>query len=263
MSGEIVLLDSPDGRVARLVQTAGLVAANAGVPIALIGGIAVLCRVPDGPQRATQDVDLVSEDSAEIVAESGAAADNLVAANLATRDTGSALTRLLIGETKVEIIETMAVTPIEAAAVEPERSRLFILAHRWALESAGDCTIAVVDSDVHETVPIASAAALVAMKLHSIQDRSDDRKRASDAWDLFRLLESHNRSGAISAAFATSPATLGDLAAAALGRVFGTEATRTRRWIVGFGEPSWPDILTIETLNDLAEEFADYRTSPR
>lgn len=136
MSGEIVLLDSPDGRVARLIQTAGLVAAHAGVPVAIIGGIAVLCRVPDGLQRATQDVDLVSEDSAEIVAESGAAADNLVAANLATRDTGSASTRLLVGETKVEIIETMAVTPIEAADVEPERSRLFILAHRWALESA-------------------------------------------------------------------------------------------------------------------------------
>lgn len=25
-----------------------------------------------------------------------------------------------------------------------------------------------------------------AMKLHAVQDRNDDRKRASDAWDLFR-----------------------------------------------------------------------------
>ncbi len=258
-SGDVVvLLDSSDGRVARLVRTAGLVRTHAGVPVALIGGMAVLCRVPGGPQRATQDVDLVSEESTEVVATSGVAADNLVTAKLAQRDPTSASTRLFVGDTKVEIIETMAVTPSEVADVQPERARLFVLAHRWALESATDCTITVVNSDVSETVPVASPAALVAMKLHAIQDRSDARKRASDAWDLYKLLESHNRSGEISHAFAAGPDTLAELAAAALGRVFGTAVTQTRNWVVGFGEPAWRDILTVEALTELAEEFSDY-----
>jgi predicted nucleotidyltransferase len=214
--------------------------------------------VPNGPQRATQDVDVVSEESAEVVAASGIAADNLVRTKLAQRDPTSASTRLFFGDTKVEIIETMAVTPSEAADVEPERARLFVLAHRWALESATDCTITVVNTDVSETVPVASPAALVAMKLHSIQDRSDDRKRASDAWDIYRLLESRNRSGEISHAFAAGPDTLAELASTALGRVFATAVTQTRHWVVGFGEPEWRDILTPEALTELAEEFSDY-----
>ena len=146
-SGDIVvLLDSPDKRVARLVRTAGLVQAHAGVPVALIGGMAVLCRIPNGPQRATQDVDMVTEQSAELVAASGIAADNLVAAKLARRDTTTASTRLFFGDTKVEIIETMAVTSSEAADIKPERARLFVLAHRWALESATECTITVANN---------------------------------------------------------------------------------------------------------------------
>lgn len=228
------------------------------MPVALIGGMAVLCRVPSGPQRATQDVDVVSEESAEIVALSGIAADNLLRTNLARRDPTSTSTRLLFGDTKVEIIETMALTPADVADVEPERARLFVLAHRWALDSATACTITILTTDVSETVPVATAAALVAMKLHSIQDRTDDRKRASDAWDLYRLLESHNRSGDISRAFAGGPETLGELAATALQRLFVTAATQTRRWVVGFGEPSWPDLLTAEALTELAAEFSDH-----
>ncbi len=254
----VVLLDGTDGRVTRLVRTAGLVRAHAGVPVALIGGMAVLCRVPSGPQRATQDVDMVSEESAEVVAASGIAADNLVRTMLAERDPSSAPTRLFFGDTKVEIIETMAVTPSEVADVEPERARLFVLSHRWALESASDCTITVANTDVSETVPVASPAALVAMKLHSIQDRSNDRKRASDAWDIYRLLESHNRAGGISRALAAGPDTLAELASTALGRVFATAVTQTRHWVVGFGEPAWRDVLTTEVLVDLAEEFSGY-----
>lgn len=200
-SGEVLLFGGPDGRVARLVRTAGIVCENAGVSVALIGGLAVLCRVPDGAQRATQDVDLVSDESAEVVAVSGAAADNLVAANLGRRDSPST-TRLIIGDTTVEIIETTSVTTVEAASVEPDRARLFVLAHRWALEA-------------------------------------------------------HNRSAALSRAFADGPAMLGALAASALDRMFRSAVTQTRRWVIAYGEPAWSDILTEEALIDLATEFID------
>ena len=266
-SGEVVtLLDGQDGRVSRLVRTAGLVRAHAGVPVALVGGLAVLFRVHNGQHRATQDVDMVSDETAEVVATSGIAADNLVRSSLARRDSTTASTRLFIkvepsdaidDETKVEIIETMSVTAVEAASIEPERSRLFVVAHRWALESATECTVAVVNTGVRETLPVATSAAIVAMKLHSIQDRTDDRKRASDAWDLYRLLDSHNRSGEISRAFVAGPDLLAGLADDALSRIFKSAATQTRRWVIGFGEPEWGDLLTVDALTDLADEFTD------
>ena len=80
---------------------------------------------------------------------------------------------------------------------------------------------------------------LVTMKLHSIQDRSQDRTqaRASDAWDLFRLLKTHNAAGEIAAAIAHGPPGLAPIAAAALGRIFRTDVTRIRRWIHGYGDP--------------------------
>ena len=151
----------------------------------------------------------------------------------------------------------MAVSPSEAGGVETERARLFVLAHRWALESATDCMITVVNSDVSEAVPVASPAALVAMKLHSIQDRSADRKRASDAWDLYRLLDAYNRSGEISRAFLNGPDTLAELAEGALGSVFRTAVTRTRHWLVGFGAREWGEILTVEAVGELAEGLSD------
>jgi len=47
------------------------------------------------------------------------------------------------------------------------------------------------------TMTVAAPAALVAMKLHSIQDRKQERpaKAASDAEDLYRLIREHNGNG--------------------------------------------------------------------
>jgi Nucleotidyl transferase AbiEii toxin, Type IV TA system len=104
-------------------------------------------------------------------------------------------------------------------------------------------------------VPVATPAALVAMKLHSIQDRSQDRKRASDAWDLFRLLQAHNAAREITTAIADGPAGLAPIASAALDRIFRTDVTRTRRWIHGYGEPVWTQLMTDDALADLATEI--------
>jgi hypothetical protein len=257
VSGEqIFLVDGADGLVSDLVRAAALVVEHAGLPFALIGGLAVTCRLVVA-HRVTQDVDLVAETPVDLVAEPGSVADNLVAAGVARAATDTSSIRLFIGDTKVEIIETERLTPTEAADIEPERSRLFVLAHRWALETATAVMISVTDSEVQGIVPVATPAALVTMKLHSIQDRSQDRKRASDAWDLFRLLQTHNAAGEITAAIAHGPPGLAPIAATALDRIFRTDVTRTRRWIHGYGEPGWTRLMTDDALADLATQIIE------
>lgn len=181
---------------------------------------------------------------------------NLVrAAGVASVAEGTTLTRLFVSGTKIEIIETHAVTSEQVAEVEPDKARVFILGHRWALATATRCTVTVAGTDAREDLPVATPAALVAMKLHAIQDRSSDEKRASDAWDLYRLLNSYNRDGTLSNAFADGPPGLTALVAGALTRVFRTEVTRTRHWIVGYGEPGWSQVLSTQVLADITDEF--------
>ena len=61
-------------------------------------------------QRPTGDVDVVSGTQTDVVA-SRTAADNLVGANLAEREPGTASIRLWVAGTKVEIIETKTFLP--------------------------------------------------------------------------------------------------------------------------------------------------------
>lgn len=255
MSGEEVILgDGPQGNVAALVRAAGIVAKHAGVPVALIGGLAVMCRISTGT-RATGDVDLVTDTEAGLVG-GPSAADNLVAADLARRDPGSESVRLWLGPTKVEIIETQAVAEADAVDIEPELSRLFVLAHRWALETADPMILSVDGTDVRAEIRVALPAALVAMKLHAIQSRTEERKRASDAWDLARLLDAHNADGAVSRALETGPADLNELVATQLRRVFVDDVTRTRRRLVVYGDPAWSALLSEDRLIALAEELS-------
>jgi hypothetical protein len=257
VSGErILLVDGADGRLTDLVRATALVVEHAGLRVALIGGLAVTCRLA-AAHRVTQDVDLVAETPLDLVAEPGSVADNLVAAGVARVATDMSSIRLFVGDAKVEIIETEPLDPLAAADIEPERSRLFVLAHRWALESATAMTISVTDGDVRASLRVATPAALVTMKLHSIQDRSQDRKRASDAWDLFRLLQAHNAAGEITSAIADGPPGLAPIAAAALDRIFRIDVTRTRRWIHGYGEPGWTHLMTDDVLGDLATEVIE------
>ena len=93
MSGErILLVDGADGRVADLVRAAALVVEHAGLPVALIGGLAVTCRLVVA-HRVTQDVDLVAETPVDLVAEPGSVAGNLVAAGVARAATDASSVR--------------------------------------------------------------------------------------------------------------------------------------------------------------------------
>lgn len=255
MSGEIRYLQG-GADVEALVRAAGLVVDHAGVRTAVIGGLAVTCRLAVA-HRATGDVDFVA-DEPEVVTEH-AAVSNLVAAGVGTRDAATEVVRLDVGGTKVEIIETTALNAADIAEVEPERARLFVLAHRWALESATLLRIGVAGSDLAVEVPVATAAALVATKLHAIQDRNDDRKKASDAWDLFRLIDLSAGYREFAVDIASAPEGLAAIMNAAVLRIFRTEVTRTRRWMQVYGEPEWAAVATEDALVGIADAFADIR----
>lgn len=254
VSGDrIYLQGGRDGRIESLIKAAGVVVANAGVRTAIIGGLAVTCRLATA-HRATGDVDVVA-DEPEVVTDTRSAADNLVAAGVAEREEGASPIRVWVEGTKVEIIETAPIDAAEVAEVEPELARLFVLSHRWALESASMCTIGVVGSTVEIDAPVAVPAALVAMKLHALQARNDDRKRASDAWDLFRLISGHSGDDAFRASFAAAPAGLVALVRDAVESTFRDDVTRTRRWIQAYGDPAWLAQTNEAALVDLASDL--------
>ena len=61
MSGDVTLIDTSDGAISRLVQTASTLFARSGFgPAALVGGLAVTMRLAT-VHRATNDVDTVTD----------------------------------------------------------------------------------------------------------------------------------------------------------------------------------------------------------
>jgi predicted nucleotidyltransferase len=195
---------------------------------AVIGGVAVAARLGLA-HRVTADVDTVVDQD-----RLPAAIAVLRALPSATADPAGGPHRLLLEGTKVEVIEVGQMPPGEDLDELTDRQRLFIAAHSWALDTASPVTIASTGPDAGTAVaPFATVAALVAMKLHAIQDRSGDSqaKRAGDAWDLHQLLTLHNRSGAVAAALREAPDALSAAVLLATDTVLVTGATRTRSWL--------------------------------
>lgn len=195
---------------------------------AVIGGVAVAARLGQ-THRVTADVDTVVDQD-----RFPAAIAVLRALPSATADPAGGPHRLLLEGTKVEVIEVGQMPPGEDLDELTDRQRLFIAAHSWALDTASPVTIASTGPDARTAVaPFATVAALVAMKLHAIQDRSGDSqaKRAGDAWDLHQLLTLHNRSGAVAAALREAPDALSAAVLLATDTVLVSGATRTRSWL--------------------------------
>lgn len=194
---------------------------------AVIGGVAVTARLAQA-HRATVDVDTVVDETRP-----PDAVDALLELPGATRDPSGA-NRVLVEGTKIEIL---GVGPIAEGDLEglPAKHALFVAAHVWALDTAEPLSlIAAAGDDVRATAPFATPAALVAMKLHAIEDRSPSKeqdKRAGDAWDIYRLLIDRDADGTIRAALAGASPTLRHLVADAVDRVLITGATRTRGWL--------------------------------
>ncbi|HVM63764.1 MAG TPA: hypothetical protein VMU14_02805, partial [Acidimicrobiales bacterium] len=191
---------------------------------AIVGGVAVTARLGQA-HRATADLDTVVDETMP-----PDAVEALLRLPSASPDP-SAGHRVLVDGTKIEIL---SVGPVEDQDLRgiPDQDALFVAAHAWALDTATPLTL--VAGELRATASVASPAALVAMKLHAIEDRSATRgqdKRAGDAWDIYRLLVDRDSRGEIRQDMGRASAALRRLVAEAAERVLVRNVARTRSWL--------------------------------
>ena len=220
----VTLPASPDGVLVRLIGGVGVLA---GAPLprwALVGGVAVMVHLVEA-HRATRDVDAVADDDA------GELRPALAVVSATEPPAGADPSIVLADGTKVDVMTTGSWRREQLP--EDDLDRMFVLAHWWAVETAVPTRLVVVDDRrilVRADAPIAGPAALVAAKLQSMRRRRRDPiKAASDAYDIYRLLSTRDRDGAIGTALAGAPVDLGSCAAAALDETFVTDAERWAR----------------------------------
>lgn len=225
MSGEVTLIDSGDGAISRLVHTATMLFNDRRFrPAALVGGLAVTIRLAT-VHRATNDIDAVSD---------GEGPRDLALRYLGDRDAARG-NRLELSGVKVDVMETWPLPDDERELPESDLDRLFVVGHRWALDSATPVQIHAASSEggatESGTLTVATASALVACKLHAIADRRGQSlsKRESDALDLVRIVGDLVRSKDSIDALRAAPFDLASLVASQLERWFVTDALRTAR----------------------------------
>lgn len=216
----------PGAAMVRLVRAAGKVAeANLG-RYAIIGGLAVSARLGQA-HRATADIDTVVDGLAP-----PPAIETLLDVPGARPDP-SGEHRVLIDGIKVEIQATEPIAPHDLDGLT-DKQILYLGAHRYALESATPVTLLAEAEQGRATVLMAIPAALVAMKLHAIEDRRPTGgidKRAGDAWDLYRILLDLDPTGAVRAELAAIPLPLRKVIADAAERILVERAARTVSWL--------------------------------
>lgn len=199
----------------RLITAAARISEAPIGPYAIIGGVAVTARLGHA-HRATADLDAVVDDLSRPPAIE-------VISRLPTAEPDpSSPHRIVVEGIKVEIQGTEPFGPADLEGLT-EKQTLYVGAHRYALESATAVTLMAGDAHVRATVPVATPGALVAMKLHAIQDRrpsSGVDKRAGDAWDIYRLLLDLDRTGRVRQELRGLTTPLRLVVAAALRRTF-------------------------------------------
>lgn len=231
--------------MARLVQAAAKVA-DAGLGrYAVIGGVAVSARLGQA-HRATADIDAVVDDATP-----PPAVETLLELPHAEADP-SGPHRVLIDGIKVEIQGT---EPFESGDLDEltDKQILYVGSHRYALDSATPVTLVAEDGGAEATVPIATPGAIVAMKLHAIEDRRPSGgmdKRAGDAWDIYRILLDLDRDGSVRHELTTLQQPLRQIVAAAGTRILIDRAGRTVSWLKAGDERMAR--VTVEDLRSLA-----------
>lgn len=90
------------------------------------------------------------------------------------------------------------------------------------------CTLVVEGADLQADVRVATPAGLVATKAHALSSRHrHPDKQASDAYDVFRLLDAFDTDGDVARELVTGPHGLGLLVCTQIEHVFVEEAERT------------------------------------
>lgn len=239
MTTAIVLSGRPGGTTHRAVE----VLAELPPEFRLIGGLAVMCRV-GMPHRATVDLDAITRDLAH---------HHELLANLAVTSAGGGQYRMR-NELDLDVIDIAPERADELAAQlatagDVSDLELNVVAHAWAHDAATPVDIAVVYGDGVPLVEasgrlVASVAGLVAMKVSTVPLRASQRaeKRASDLYDLARLLITDDRAGAGAAlgdAIGQMPSLLGEVIRDRLDAWFvqGAGRDRTYRDLRRFDDP--------------------------
>jgi hypothetical protein len=165
-----------------VASLAALTESASSAEFAVIGGLAVLARL-GGAHRVTDDLDTVATQHGD--------EPTIVEAVVAAQGIGG-----FLKGTKVDCIAVGDVPAAELLAEhlpDVEEDRIFVLAHRWALDTADELTlVAEADGTIVARVRcrFAVPASLVAMKLQSAPRRRGARadKAGGDYIDLFRLV---------------------------------------------------------------------------
>lgn len=246
MSGErIILANDTGGNAARLVSvTARLVEANLG-QYALVGGLAVMCRLA-AVHRATQDVDTVTEATMPTAVE-------VIASTIGEVDPSNP-SRALVDGVKVDIIDTGPFGYDDLDGIDVN-DRLFVVSHRWALDTATDTEI--VAGEAVATIRVATPAALAATKAGALLGGRprEPRKRASDLYDIYRLILEHDRSGGIAGTLGAAPFGLGDLVGETLRSLVIDQPERAARWLLEGGAEM--SAITPDDLRDVIGPLGD------
>ena len=230
MSGDGHAVTLVGNEASRLIVALERLAAPDAPTFTLVGGLAVLGRLAR-PYRVTTDLDAVTlgperDDFLEVLIGPGV-----------RPGTGAAeRNRLYIDDVKVDIIATGDID-LDGFDVVPEKQALFALAHHWAMGTSTLLSIAD-ETGAIATCLVATPAALVAMKLHALQDRRAGRpeKIVSDCRDLYFLLENFDRDGSIGSAIAAAPAPLSPLVVNATQRELVDGAVRLERSMLVYSQ---------------------------
>lgn len=112
---------------------------------------------------------------------------------------------------------------------------LIVVSHRWALDTATDTEL--VAGEATASIRVATPPALVAMKSGSLLGgrTREPRKRASDLYDLYRLVLKYDRARGIADALTAAPFGLWPLVGEALRSRVVEEPERAIRWLLDGG----------------------------
>lgn len=214
--------------------------------VALIGGMAVNIRLSTAADahRVTQDIDLVADEALPT-------AVDVLASDAASVQGDTVVT----GGVQIQVIETQAITEADLAGLSDD-DRLFVGAHRWALETATGIGIKTSGRAGTISVPVATPAGLVATKSHAAgYPRSGRRatKHGGDLYDIFRLVEVFDAQGDLGAQLAAAPSDLGSL----VRDVVVTELLANPSRTLGHMRTASSSQLDVERLRDVIEPFAE------
>ncbi len=219
MSGEL-RLEGPgiSNLVASLVT---LTESASTAEFAVIGGLAVLARL-EGAHRVTDDLDTVATQHGD--------EPTVVEAVIAAQGVDG-----LLKGTKVDCIAVGDIPAAELSAEhlpDAEDDRIFVLAHRWALDTADELTLvagAIGTIAAQVRCRFAAPASLVAMKLQSAPRRRGARadKAGGDYLDLFRLVSHPAMTRSIAVSLCEAPHDLGSWCSLEITRRMIDDADRT------------------------------------